>query len=315
MRYLFFINPTAGKGKLQDSVVADINEYFSKTKYEYKIHITTHKGDAEETARNEAKTGEDITMFACGGEGTEYEVLNGIIGFDNVTLGVIPCGSANDFLKCFSDKSLFLDIDRQINGDTFFMDVIKADDRYCLNGCSAGMDAMVGRDMTIFKNWPLVSGSMAYNLAVVKAFFSKIGVKMKISLDNGDYFEKDCLFAVVANGPCYGGGYFAAPKAIPNDGVLDFTSVDTISRFNILRFLPLYKGGRHSHLECCHLNTCSSMEFFSEKPIPINLDGEIVVKNHMRFDIVKNGVKFVVPRGIKILNVEEKNKILTESKL
>lgn len=311
MRYLFFINPTAGKGKLQESVIANINEYFSKTEYEYKIHITAHKGDAEETARKEAKTGDVITMFACGGEGTEYEVLNGIMGFDNVTLGVIPCGSANDFLKCFSEKNSFLDIEKQINGDTFYMDVIKADDRYCLNGCSAGMDAMVGRDMTIFKNWPLVSGPMAYNLALVKTFFGKLGIKMRVSLNDGEFVDKNCLFAVVTNGPCYGGGYFAAPKAVPNDNKLNFTLVDTISHFKILRFLPLYKGGRHSHLECCHLNSCSSMEFISEKPIPINLDGEIVVKNRMRFELVKNGVKFVVPRGIKILNVEEKDKVLT----
>ena len=311
MRYLFFINPTAGKGKLQESVIANINEYFSKTEYEYKIHITTHKGDAEETARKEASTGDLITMFACGGEGTEYEVLNGIMGFDNVTLGVIPCGSANDFLKCFSDKSLFLDINRQINGDTLYMDVIKADDRYCLNGCSAGMDAMVGRDMTIFKNWPLVSGPMAYNLALVKTFFGKLGIKMRVSLNDGEFLDQNCLFAVVANGPCYGGGYFAAPKAVPNDNKLDFTLVDTISHFNVLRFLPLYKGGRHSHLECCHFSNCTSMEFISEKEIPINLDGEIVVKNRMRFEIVKNGVKFVVPKGIMILNIEEKDKVLT----
>lgn len=311
MRYLFFINPTAGKGKLQESVIANINEYFSKTEYEYKIHITAHKGDAEQTARKEAKTGDIITMFACGGEGTEYEVLNGIMGFDNVTLGVIPCGSANDFLKCFSEKNSFLDIEKQINGDTFYMDVIKADDRYCLNGCSAGMDAMVGRDMTIFKNLPLVSGPMAYNLALVKTFFGKLGIKMRVSLNDGEFVYQNCLFAVVANGPCYGGGYFAAPKAVPNDNKLNFTLVDTISHFKILRFLPLYKSGRHSHIECCHLNSCSSMEFISEKPIPINLDGEIVVKNRMRFDIVRNGVKFVVPRGIKILNVEEKDKVLT----
>lgn len=313
MRYLFFINPTAGKGKLQQSVIEDIKKYFSQSKDEYKIHITTGVGDAEETARKEAQTGEEITMFACGGEGTEYEVLNGIIGYDNVTLGVIPCGSANDFLKCFPDKEIFLNIEKQISGSIERMDVIKADDRYCLNGCSAGMDAMVGRDMTIFKNWPFVSGPMAYNLALVKTFFSKIGVKMKISLDNGECFEKNCLFAVVANGPCYGGGYFAAPKAVPNDGKLDFTSVDTISRFKILRFLPLYKSGRHSHLDCCHLTNCSSMEFTSEKPIPINLDGEIVVKKHMRFDIIKNAVKFVIPEGIKLLNVEEKEKVLAKN--
>ena len=313
MRYLFFINPTAGKGKAQQSVIDDINKYFSQNEAEYKIHITRFRGDAEETAKREAQTGDKITMFACGGEGTEYEVLNGIMGYDNVTLGVIPCGSANDFLKCFSDKSLFLNIEKQINGDIECMDVIKAGDRYCLNGCSVGMDAMVGRDMTIFKNWPLVSGSMAYNLSLVKTFFHKLGVKIKMFIDDGEPQERDCLFAVVANGPCYGGGFFAAPNAVPNDGLLDFTTVDTITRFKILKFLPLYKSGKHSHLDCCHLSNCKSMEFTSEIPIPINLDGEIVVSKSMRFEIIKKGIKFVLPKGIRLLNVEKENKVLTKS--
>ena len=44
MRYLFFINPTAGKRKLQKSVIANINSYFSNTDLEYKIHITATIG-------------------------------------------------------------------------------------------------------------------------------------------------------------------------------------------------------------------------------------------------------------------------------
>ncbi len=310
MRYLFFINPTAGKGKLQQSVIDGIKKYFLQKEEEYKIHITRFKGDAEATAKKEAQTGDEITMFACGGEGTEYEVLNGIIGYDNVTLGVIPCGSANDFLKCFNKKELFLDIGKQLTGSIEYMDVIKAGDRYCLNGCSVGMDAMVGRDMSIFKNWPLVSGSMAYNLSLVKTFFNKLGVKIKISIDDCEPQERNCLFAVVANGPCYGGGFFAAPKAIPNDNKLDFTMVDTISHFKILKFLPLYKSGNHSHLECCHLSNCNSMEFTSETPIPINLDGEIVVSKTMRFEIIKKAVRFVLPKGIKLLNVEKSEEVL-----
>ena len=136
MRYLFFINPVAGKGGYQETLRSDMEEYFKKNGGEFKICTTSYSGEAEEVARKEAMTGERIRMFACGGEGTCYEVLNGIVGYDNVELGVIPCGSANDFLKFFDNTDPFYDISAQISGEMIPMDIIKAGDSYCLNGCS-----------------------------------------------------------------------------------------------------------------------------------------------------------------------------------
>lgn len=155
MRYVFYINPAAGKGNSQENIIKSINDYFSDKGQKYKIHITKAIGDAQIEARKEAETGDDIRMFACGGEGTVFEVLNGIVGFNNVELGVIPCGSANDFLKFFKTRDEFLDIAEQIDGDAVEMDLIKAGDKYCLNGCSVGMDAVVASRMSGFKRWRL----------------------------------------------------------------------------------------------------------------------------------------------------------------
>ena len=60
-----------------------------------------------------AESGEELRIFAAGGEGTAFEVLNGVVGFDNVSIGVIPCGSANDFLKYFGNKEEFFDIAKE----------------------------------------------------------------------------------------------------------------------------------------------------------------------------------------------------------
>lgn len=304
MRYVFYINPTAGKGNTQNGIIDSIKSYFKDKTEDFKIHITGSAGDALYSSKCEAETGDRIRMFACGGEGTVFEVLNGIIGYDNVDLGVIPCGSANDFLKFFDSAKKFLDISEQIDGQTVEMDLIKAGDKYCLNGCSVGMDAVVARDMSIFKNWPLVSGSFAYTLAIVKTFLGKLGITADISVDGEKPQRKNCLFAVIANAPYYGGGYKGAPDAIPYDNKLNYTLVDKISKSRILKFLKLYKKGEHKTLDFCTLKSCTSMEFSSEKPIPVNLDGEIIETNHMRFELVKNAVKFIVPKSIA-------NKLLT----
>lgn len=46
------------------------------------------------------------------------------------------------------------------------------------------------------------------------------------------------------------------------------------------------------------------MEFSASKPIPVNLDGEIIEVTDMKFELVKKGVKFIVPTHVK-------NKMLT----
>jgi len=291
MRYVFIINNTAGKGKHQKGIKAEIKEYFNNNSGEYKIIETEYQGHAEEIARNEAETGDELRIFACGGEGTGYEVINGIVGFNNVSYGIIPCGSANDFVRGLGGDKPFLDIGQQINGEIVPIDLIKAGDRYCINGCSVGMDAMVARDMSLFKNLPFVSGKMAYTLAIVKTFLKKLGVKIRLKVDGEDYGNVDCLFAVIANGAYYGGGYKGAPNAVAFDGKLNFTKVDVISKLTVLRFLGKYKSGTHASLSCCQLRECEEMYFESEKELPVNLDGEIVVTDKMNFSLKKNALE------------------------
>ena len=297
MKYLFIINPVAGKGTGQQGIIDAVREYF-KDREDFEIYLTKAAGDAKKKARDAAESGEEISVFACGGEGTVFETLNGIVGFDNVRLGVIPCGSANDFLKFFPDSKPFSDIAEQIDGTAVPTDIIKANEHYCLNGCSVGMDAVVARDMSIFKGWRGVSGSMAYKLAVLKTFLGKIGVTVDLSVDGGEKKRENCLFAVIANAPYYGGGYKSAPDADPFDNVLDFTKVDTVSKLKIPKFLSLYEKGLHASLDYCTLKRCQSMEFTAERPVPVNLDGEITETTHMLFTLVKGGVKFVLPRSV-----------------
>ena len=309
MKYLFFINPAAGKGVLQKRLLGEIKNFFSARDDEYELIVTEFCGDAESRARKAAQTGESLRMFACGGEGTCYELLNGVFGYDNVELGVIPCGSANDFLKVFESSEPFRSLEAQISGETIPIDIIKAGDRYCINGCSVGMDAMVARDMKLFRRFPLVSGSLAYKLAIVKTFLNpKLGVTIDITVDGTRLGEKDCLFAVMGNAPFYGGGYKGAPYAHPADGMLDFTLVDTISHFKVLKFLSTYEKGEFEHLEYCRLERCESMSFTAGKAVPVNLDGEIAELKECDFSIVKNGVRFVVPTGAVL---PEPQKLLT----
>lgn len=298
MRYVFIINPVAGKGRTQELIADKINRYFELNGGDYSVFYTRCRNDACNIASKEAAKGDEVCIFACGGEGTSFEVINGVYGHENATVGVIPCGSANDFLKYFDDSNAFLDIENQISGSKVKMDLIKAGDKYCLNGCSVGMDAMVANDMRLFKRIPLVSGSMAYKLSIVKTFMKKLGVKINVNIDGEDMGENNCLFVVVANAPYYGGGFKGAPNAVPNDGSLDFTMIDVISKVRIPKFLSLYKNGNHRVLDYCKMRRCKKVAITATKPVPINMDGEIIFSDKICFEIVRSAVNFLVPQSI-----------------
>lgn len=298
MRYVFIINPAAGKGKAKQKVLPLIFNYFNSHKGSYKVYITQKRGDATQIAKSEAIIGDEVYIFSCGGEGTTFEILNGIVGYPNVSLGVIPCRTANDFVKYFGSTDAFFNIEHQIKGTPFPVDIIKAGEHYALNQCSVGMDAMVAQNMRRFKTIKGIPGSMAYSLAIIYTFFEKYNLSLDIKIDDKPPCKTNCLFAVCANAPYYGGGYKSAPYALPGDGKLDYSIIETKSRLKVVSLLGLYRKGRHINLKICKWGNCQSMEISAGKTFPLNLDGEIFYTNGIKFEIVKKGAKFIVPSCI-----------------
>lgn len=294
MRDVYIINPAAGKEDSTKYLTEEIRKHYGN---DCKILITSGEGDAQKKARAEAETGDDVRIFACGGDGTSFEVLNGIVGYKNASIGVIPIGSANDFIKYFGfdSKPVFLNIAKQKEGKLIPIDLIKVGDKYCMNQVCAGLDAKVADNMRSFKRLPLVSGPMAYNLALVKTFLGKVGINMKVTADGETFAEGSFLFAVCANAPVYGGGYISAPKANISDGKLDCVTIDTVSKLRVPGLIPIYKKGKHEGIDICKMGNCTSFEVKSDTLMPVSLDGEIIHTDYFKCEIVKQGINFVLP--------------------
>lgn len=139
---------------------------------------------------------------------------------------MLPLGSGNDFIRLFGTQEQFLNIDAQVNGTALELDCIKCGDKIAINQCSMGVDAEVCAKQAAFKKLPFMKGDMAYTAAAVYCVFRKLNNEFTVSIDGGEPKKMTLLFCVGANSRWYGGGYKAAPLAVPDDGVLDFIVVE-----------------------------------------------------------------------------------------
>lgn len=303
MKHIFILNPVAGKTKMALELRGKIDAYFSRhPEMEYAIRLTDGKGAATRIAREECEKGELIRLYACGGDGTLQETANGIpINSDYVELAVIPCGSGNDYVRTFGGRDPFLNVSDLIEGTAISVDAVRCDKLLSLNIAAIGMDAAVADKMMKYKHLPGVSGSMAYNLAIADVFCHPIGEDMEIEIDgvNGPIRRSGCyLMTLAANGQYYGGGYRGAPKAVENDGVLDFVLVKKIPKLQIPLILGKYKSGDHDGLSCLEHLRGYSMHVKATKPAVCTVDGECFTRDEIDFTLIPNAFNFVLPASV-----------------
>ena len=138
---------------------------------------TQRPGGAEEMARRLAESGEELRLYACGGDGTVNEVANGMAGFPNAAMTCIPAGTGNDFLKNFGeDAAKFADAENLWDGDALPLDLIDCNGRLCLTIACSGIDARVAESVHELGSSPLLSGRGSYLAAVAVNFlFRGIG--------------------------------------------------------------------------------------------------------------------------------------------
>ncbi len=304
MKHIFVVNPNAGKGKnkAMNVIVPKVKELCEKYSLDYEIYPTTAKGDGIRFVKERAASGEQIRFYACGGDGTLYEIVNGAVGFDNVEIAVVPLGSGNDFVRYFGDKEMFLDLDNQYNGKVCELDVIKCGDEIAINQCSMGMDAEVCAKQGEIKKLPLVTGEGAYGIGCIYAIATKTKNRFTLTIDDGEPVTLDALFCFIGNASYYGGGYKAAPLALPDDGLLDFVVVESVkSKVELLKMLKPYKNGQHLDWKITHFKRGKNLKVHAAVPAAINVDGECQYVTDAEFQIIEKAVKFLVPASSPFL--------------
>lgn len=301
MKHIFIVNPTAGKKDNEKEITDALSLHNGQIDYE--IYKTKFKHDATQYIRKycESHKDEETCFYACGGDGTLNEVINGVIGFENAYVSIYACGSGNDFVKYYGGAKNFLDIENLVNGTPHKIDAMQVGDKYAVNIVNFGFDTCVVKTMEVVKRKPIIGGSNSYYTGVATAIFTGMKNECTLKIDGKPINEGDILLCTVANGQYVGGSFRCAPRSLNDDGMLDVCYIDTISRLKFISLIKSYSEGTHLDNPKCkdfvHYRRCEELEVVAPEGFIVSLDGELHVNNHFTVRIVPKAINFIVPRG------------------
>lgn len=294
-KILFIINPVAGKGKTIE-VLPKLKELLEIYKNEItaEIKISSRVGEISEITNEHYSSG-FREFVAVGGDGSLSELLNGLVfpTKEPVTVGIIPMGTGNDFVKNIYNE---IDIDKILNSifinNKKSIDIGKVNNHYFINVSSFGIDGPIIEDTEKFKK--ILPGKSAYLYSTLKAGMTFKASKVKVSTPTESY-EGSMLLIAIGNGKYFGGGMKICPDADLSDGMFDVCLVNDVSKTKFLRNISKIYSGRLGEIkEVKYLRTNQLTIVVQGKDYLINVDGNLVGKTPVSVSLIKKAINIYV---------------------
>ena len=286
------VNPCSGNGygKQAGETVAG---YLREKGVPFELVTTTCAGHATLLAQEAVRKGHE-QVIAVGGDGTAGEVAQGLYG-TGTSLALVPAGTGNDFVRTLAlPKDLLQCVDVALQAHRRQADVLRVNDRICLNISSVGIDAMAAYHVQCFKRF---RGKAAYCAGLAIAFVRYAPLDVSIELDGEPASPAHLTIAVFANGQYYGGGFHPVPTADPFDGKMDVLLVNGLPRRKLLPLLKTYSQGRHLGLSLCRHIQCNHLRLTSHnKALALNIDGEILYESTYDIRLMPARLWLCIPR-------------------
>lgn len=307
MKKVFIVNPKT-HWKKQYQWMQSIKTNFAGERII--IEKTQGPGYAQNIAQKYALQAqrEPVHLFACGGDGTLHEVINGIGQNKNVYLSILPLGTGNDFIKSFPQYKIkdFLDLSNYRDPIEQTIDCMRVNGEYVINTISFGFDVRVAEYANHMKRRIPLRGIVPYYLSMLSTLMESPKEEISIQMDEKHLPLESYMFVVFCNGKYYGGGYQPCPEAELDDGWMDSCLIKPVSRRQILQLAHLYEQGKHTQFEdfvsisrakTVHIDT-------NNENIFANLDGEVRSLKNPTIEILEKNIHLLLPnRG------DEKNEL------
>jgi diacylglycerol kinase (ATP) len=297
-RFLAIVNPAAGggrSGKLAGPALAQLREQGLAVD----TIASTGQGHGMQLAREAYDQGYR-QFLAVGGDGTAHEILNGVYAGrtppERISLGFLPLGTGNSFLRDFTKDGASASLKALIERRTRAVDLIRlthsGGEIYSFNllsmGFTADVAAITNRRFKAF-------GDLGYLLGV----FVKVLELNRRSLalrcdDETAWDERRSLFLTFNNSKYTGGTMLIAPNADPTDGLIEFVRWGPIGRLGLLRTLPRLYDGTHIQHPLASRRAVRHVEFNAGTPVDVMIDGEVATLECRSLDILPAAVEIYI---------------------
>ncbi|HWE35298.1 MAG TPA: diacylglycerol kinase family protein [Isosphaeraceae bacterium] len=293
-RVFVVLNPAAGTCTADD-VREALGRYFSCEQGACDIHETTARDDLSALVREAAARGCDLVV-AAGGDGTVSVVADGVTGTET-PLGIIPLGTANVLARELGVPVVLDDACRLLAGPlaTTAIDAMVVGERSYLTQVGVGIDALMIRDTGRDQKRRL--GRLAYLWTAALHLIGFEPRRFSIAVDGHPVERTRASQVVVANSATLGQHPFRwGPDIRPDDGRVDVCVVrarSLIDYINLAWYVLMGQHRRSPHVR--YLYACRSATIGSDRPLPVQADGEIIGETPVEVRVAVGAVRVVTP--------------------
>ena len=242
-------------------------------------------------------------VVAAGGDGTASAVANGLLAAladDDVpppTLALLPLGTGNDLCRTLAvplDPVQALNLlDAPVVRRVDAVEV-RAGGRkgYYVNMATAGYSGRVvgSLETETKRRW----GPLAYLRQAADLVTDRVSYRARLRLDGGEPFEHSLFNLVLGNGRTSAGGLMVAPRANPEDGLIDVVMVLDGSLLDLATLAARLLVGDYVDSEQVLLRRARKVEVEAEPPFLFSADGDIVAHGAASFDVLPQALPMVV---------------------
>jgi len=272
------------------------------------LHLTDSPGHATRISRDLIADGYDLVV-AVGGDGTINEVANGFLhvgrtSSSQASLGILPVGTGADFQRTLaipSDSNAAIDI--LVGGEARPIDAAcvryvandgREAQRFFVNLTSFGISGAIAARAK--NRLQALGGKAAFLWATLKTAATDRGRKVEIQVDNNAEWQEHFITNIaVGNGQFHGGGMRPCPRAMLDDGILDITIIDHLSRIEIARDIrKLYSENVYVLSKVHHLRA-RRIAARCPEPTWIEVDGEPLGRLPLEIEVLPAGLRVIFP--------------------
>lgn len=303
-------NPVSGMGRGQERL-ALVRRTLDREGITHRAALTTRRGDAMHLAYSASRAG-CSAVVVVGGDGTLFEVVNGVIGparieivlspHKDVAIGLVQAGRGSDFGRSIGVPSdVQAACDRLLSGRSRTVDLGhvtytsfsgRPRAAYFVNAAGLGFDA----EVTVRANASprVLGGTIPYLSSLFTTLIKYRNKRLTVSVDNEMAYQARANSIVIANGQYFGGGMKIAPEAELSDGQLDVVTLGDLGKIDLVRNVPRVYDGSHITHPKVAMRRGRTIEVTSSDRVLLQADGEVLGTAPARFRVVPDALRLIV---------------------